>query len=198
MSIIPLCKMKIRIGFLLYVLLLSMSGCVVLVQSDKDDTVNFYRYRTFAWIARQPASFTNPAYDNQILENNIKNVGSLELQNRGMTVDVDSPDVLFDYQIMVDQKTETVQQPVYSNPYTYNRFTGLATFTGSFVIGYRNQEIPYKEGTLTISAIDRLSNRVVWRGWAEETVDDPTTYEADLKRDMHKIMSHYPTIVVKK
>lgn len=172
------------------------------IASDKDSTIDFSKYKTFAWYAKDPQSFKNAQFDNQIIESNIKNYVSAELKKRGMVVNIDNPDILLDYSLMIENKTEQVQNPIYSHPYNYGYYNPYRPMSNPFmypstIVGYQTQNIPYKDGTLTITAVDKNTNRIVWRGWSEGTLIDGQSYESDLPRDIHKVLKHYPVKVLK-
>jgi Domain of unknown function (DUF4136) len=172
------------------------------IASDKDNAVDFSKYKTFAWYAKDPQSFKNNQFDNQIIESNIKNFVSAELKKKGLVVDIDNPDILLDYNLMIQKKTEQVQNPIYSHPYNYGFYNPYRINMTPFayppmIVGYRIQNIPYKEGTLTISAVDRNTNKLIWRGWSVGTLTDVQSYESDLHRDIHQILKKYPIAVLK-
>ncbi|HQQ94888.1 MAG TPA: DUF4136 domain-containing protein [Bacteroidia bacterium] len=181
---------------------LFLSGCAtVLTGSDKDNTVNFFQYKSFAWYARDPSSFKNDQFDNQIIESNVKNLVSGELKRRGFTVDLDEPDLLINYDLMIEKKTEQVQTPIYYHPYNYGFYNPYRPDIRPYaypspIISYQTENIPYKEGTLTISIVDKKTNRLIWRGWGVGTVSDAQTYESELPKAIHEIFKAFPVHVV--
>jgi hypothetical protein len=214
--------MRNYIYLLLFSLIHILSGCAVSIYSSRDENVNFNNYKTFAW---NPKVHTvkNPIFDNQIIESNVKNFGSAELKRRGMFSDVDSADLIFDYELVITDKTYQESQPIYgqqtrivrpynpyngqnsyyNNPYNYNypnynyNNYNNSYITTPYVVGYKTINVPYEEGTLTIMAIDRRRNRLIWKGVAVGTVTDEQTYEYELHSDMRRIFKEYPLKVVK-
>jgi len=179
------------------VLLVAMASCAGQIYSDRDSAYPFTQIKTFAWYPKNPVDFKSSEFDNQIIESNIKNIASAELKRRGLKVSIDSPDVILDYQIMIEQKVETVQTPVYNSPYNYGynnpyRPSPVAINTAPYISGYTTQQIPYNEGTLTILMIERKSNRMIWRGWSESTVTDGQTYESEMHEDIIDIFKRFP------
>ena len=175
-----------------------LSSCAVLnVGSDQDNTIDFKQYKTFAWYAKDPTSLKNDQFDNQIIESNIKNLVSAELKRRGYIVDIDSPDVLLDYNIMIEKKVDQQQAPVYYHPYNYGYYNPYRPLNTPYayqqnVIGYQTQNIPYKDGTLTLSMVDRKTNRLIWRGWGEGVVTDAQVYESQLPKGIDEIFNEFP------
>ncbi len=181
-------------------LLVVLYSCAAKIYFDKDESYSFNKVETFAWYPKDPVNFNNPDFDNQIIETNIKNYSSTEIKSRGMVVSVDLPDVIFDYQIMIEQKVQTVKTPYHNYPYNYNAAGNAiyrpnnpaSNYNSQGVSGYTTQEIPYKEGRLTIMMIDRKTNRMIWRGWSASTVTNPSKYESELHADVRKIFTKFP------
>lgn len=195
-----------------WLFLLLLSGCAVGIYSDRDVSTDFTRYKTFAWYHKSASQLKNNGFNNQIIESNIKNYASAEMKLRGYVVDVDSPDVLLDYDIMLEEKIDHQEVPVYSHPYNYmyyptvygmrgrGRMPGVAYMASQvpYVVGYKSVDVPYEEGTLVLMAIDRKTNKLVWKGWAQETVTDEQSYEYELQGNIHKVFKKYPVPLVKK
>ena len=92
---------------------------------------------------------------------------------------------------------DQVQTPVYSHPYNYGYYNPYRPFMNPYIypsvfVGYQTQNIPYKEGTLTLSAVEKSSNKLVWRGWSIGTLTNGQTYESDLQSDIHAIFKEFP------
>jgi hypothetical protein len=138
--------MKFYISFLGFLLFVE-SGCTVynVIYTDHSATIDFRSYKTFAWL---PSDNTdNTPYHNQIIESNTKNYFTHEFLVRGMTVHLDTPDVLMQLVIKAVSKQKTEQVPVslppinqynntyygnpyanpYNNSYNYNPYNYPAT-----------------------------------------------------------------------
>lgn len=191
----PFSMRKIKL-FLFPVLLFYSCGPIFNVISDQDNTVDFTQYKTFAWYVKEISPYKNDLYNNQIIESNVKNLVSAELKRRGFTVNTQNPDLIFDYEIVIEKKTEQVQTPVYSHPYNYgypNMNMGMYGYNSPGVFqGYQTQNVPYKEGTLSFKAVDKKTNRLIWQGYATETVPDPQTYESQLPQAIREIFKKFP------
>lgn len=174
------------------------------IYTDKDDSVNLSAYRSFAWYPTPNEELQNSAFNNQIIEGNVKTAATKALTLKGYRPDIDTPDLVFEYHIMVEKKVQQEQQPVYSSPYNYRYYgsydpywrgpvyNGVYT-NAPYIVGYKTVDIPYEEGTFTINAIDRKTNRLVWRGWAIGTLTDPEQYEDDLKKSIERIFKKFPS-----
>lgn len=172
------------------------------VYSDYDHSVDFTEYKTYAWLPNPLDSYSNNMFNNQIVENNIKNYASRELDKRGYAVSTNQPDLLIEYNLAIEKKERTVHTPLYDYPYNYNwnsypyydpyRRYMYGFGPPPYISGYESETIPYTEGTLTISVIDRKTNTLIWRGWNIEKVSDPETFGATLQKDISFIFKRFP------
>lgn len=185
-----------------------LAGCTsTQIFSDKDDAIDFNKYKTFAWL---PAGNFNygDGFDNQIIESNIKINASNFLELAWLKADTIAPDLLFEYHFEFKNKTIIEQQPIYKynhnngmyyyGRYNYNRYNAYNPYwrhrnmNSPYIIGYKNVPITHEEGTLLISAIDRKTNKLVWRGWSVSTVTDKANYEKEIKKNVTKIFHKFP------
>jgi len=173
--------------------------------SDRDMSANFASYKTFSWLPNPQDSLANEQFNSVIIETNVKNYVNKEMQDRGYTIDVDSPDLILEYNADLERKAMVQTAPMYQYPYNYNwnynpnydsyfgyRFNSKGTVVRAPYESYSTDPIPYSEGSISISAIDRKTNKLVWRGWSTGTIVDPVSYRTNLERDIHTIFLKYP------
>jgi hypothetical protein len=207
-------KTSMRTAYLMAIFAL-FTGCSTSdIYSDYDHAVDFRGYKTYAWLPNPDQPYKGKRFNNQIMESNVKNYAGKEMEMLGYRTDVDSPDLILEYHFMIEKKTTTVETPIYSNqvpiypypytPYPYNYRLHTDPFydryhrysygyaPAPYITGYKTEQIPYKEGTLTISVIDRKNNKLIWRGWSTSTVTNPQSYSKDLPKILHQIFSKYP------
>jgi hypothetical protein len=75
------------------------------------------------------------------------------------------------------------------NPMMLNNFW---TPPPPMIVGYRTMQIPFKEGTIVVSVIDRKQNRLIWRGWGTSCILDPYNFKAELESKINAIFKRYP------
>ena len=63
------------------------------VYSDYDRSVDFTRYKTFAWLPDKADTLNSP-YNSEIIRNNIRNYFGLCMSDRAYKVDLDNRDLL--------------------------------------------------------------------------------------------------------
>ena len=161
---------------------LVFAGCNVTSHTEKAAGINFSNYKTFAWANSGDTKMTDRA-DNDIIDNNIKNSVSRELERKGWTETEKKPDVLIDYTIAVKRAVKRESDPMYFYPYTqylWGRGGIYSIWYPSALMGYRSYNVPFKEGELTVNMIDAKTNKLIWQGWAKGEINSKnvTTKEA--------------------
>lgn len=164
-----------------------ITGCGVQSYVEKDPEVNLNKYRTYAWIGDKSRKSDKPYKDFQ--ESYLANLISQQLEKNGFVKAKSNPDVLIDYDIMIENEVREKSDPVYSRPfvrYFYNPYTGRINsfYYPSRYLGQNAYDVPYKSGTITINMVDNNSKKLVWQGWAETEV----TKRRIEKQDMDKIV----------
>lgn len=186
------------------------------ISSDYDRSVNFNTYKTYAWLNDHQPHVATP-YDNEIIENNIKNYVDDELDSRNYTPSEDAPDLLFELVLSNQPKVSTTTTPVYSTPtittyppssyryYDPNNFRwnsrGYRNNTyirPSYQIGTRVENTTFTQSTITINVFDRASNRLVWTGSAQGDIYDNQYIQNDIHPAVTNILKKYPVKPVKK
>jgi hypothetical protein len=197
--------MKNASVYIILILAITSACSSVGTFSDRDRAANFATYKTFSWLPNPHDSFANELFSSVIIETNVKNYVNKEMQDRGYTIDVDSPDLILEYNVDIERKATVETAPMHQYPYNYNwsynpnydsyfgyRFNSKGQPVKAPYESYTTDPIPYSEGSISISVIDRKTNKLVWRGWSTGTVIDPTTYRTNLERDIHTIFMEYP------
>ena len=152
----------------------TLVGCASTAHIEKDDSIDFANYKTFAWIEKA-ASDSNKA--NDLVESKVKNVVKQELEKNAGWKQVSSrPDLLLSYDVLVERSTVEQNNPVYSRSYTRTFYNPRArryfnVYYPSQFIGYDNYGVQVQEGTVTISMIDTKTDKTVWQGWTTEQID---------------------------
>ncbi len=152
----------------------TLMSCASTAHIEKDDSIDFGKYKTFAWIEK---AATDSNKTNDIAESKVKAIVNQELEkNAGWKQASSKPDLLLSYDVLVERSTVQQNDPVYSRSYTrtfYNPRSGryFNVFYPSRFIGYDNYGVQVQEGTVTISMIDTRTDKTVWQGWTTEQID---------------------------
>src|SRR4030095_863225 len=149
------------------------TGCASNAHVEKADDADFSRYKSFAWMDKSGDEKTKV---NDIIEQKIRVAVNKELAKSGWKEVKHRPDVILNYDVLVERNIKESSNPVYSRPYSrvvYNPYTRRYTtiYYPSQFMGYERDERPIKEGTVTITMIDARTDKAVWQGWTTEEVN---------------------------
>ncbi len=167
-----------------------ITSCGVQSYVEKDPSVNLNNYRTYAWIGDKDGKNDKPYKDFQDAQ--LMELVSEQLEKNGFVKAKSNPDVLIDYDIMVENAVRESSRPVYSRPfvrYFYNPYTGRINsfYFPSRYMGNDIYDVPYKSGTITINMVDSKSKKLIWQGWAETEVTKKRIAKDDMNRVVKSI-----------
>lgn len=154
----------------------SIAACSPTVHVEKDNAVNFEKYKTYMWVDtryNENDNATRPAAYGDI---SVRNAANAELRKAGWNEVASDPDLLVSYDVLVQNNTIRKADPVYSQSYTrtyYNprlRRWGTIYYPSEF-LGYNNYDVPVKEGTITITLTDANTDKNVWQGWTTDELN---------------------------
>jgi hypothetical protein len=182
-------RKNVGIGSFLLIAAIVLAGCGVQSYVEKDPSVDLKQYKTFAWINERGTKQENGKPYKDFKETYLMDLVTKELEKNGWQKAKSNPDVLIDYDIMIENETRRQSDPVYSRSavrYFYNPYTGRinSLYYPSRYLGEDSYTVPYKSGTITINIVDNDSDKLVWQGWAETEV----TRKSISKDDMEKIV----------
>lgn len=159
--------------------IIAACGSGINIKNDYDRTVDFRRYRRYAWLP--PATSQDPAQRvNTIVDRRIKQAVNVNLLSRGMQLVEDTPDIFVTYHMGTQDRID-----VSGSGYTYGSYWG-----GAGVNTYH-----YQQGTLILDIIDARTKELIWRGTATKTIDDnPTPEKIDktINEAVEKLLKDYP------
>ena len=203
--------MKMIIWITVGIFIVMLVGCSTTynaVSSDYDKSVDFTKYKTFAWLPDK-ADTSNTPYNNEIIRNNIRNYFGLCMSDRAYTFDAENPDLLMQLVITNTKKERVIssyQSSYYYRPYYYGshyyspysygyHYRNYSTYRYGYsgYPGYSTiQKEKYVNGSITLNLIDRKANKLVWSGTAEGDIYDPSQISSDLHPAVHNILDEYP------
>jgi Domain of unknown function (DUF4136) len=194
-----------KISFFGFVLMTLLSACNVYnqINSTVDPTVNFDKYKTFAWLPDK-ADTVNSPYNNEIIRNNIRNYFSKEMTNRGFQADVEHPDLLLE--LGVKNEPHTIRR-VYDDAYYYNRYYFRSIYYSPFARRYYYVFYPnyfytnpyprvefdsHINNSVTLSVIDADGHKLLWVGSVQADIYDPSIIQKDIHPAIIKLMKEFP------
>jgi hypothetical protein len=170
-----------------------LTSCASVAHVEKDESVNFCKYKSFAWIDVKEGE-TKKA--NTLLEKNVKSAVSAELQKQGWQESKNKPDVLLNYDVLVERAVKENTNPVYSRPFTrmfYNPYSRRWTqlYYPSQFMGYDRQALEVREGTITITMIDAKTDKTVWQGWTTDQVNSRNLTAKEVQSSVKSIFRKF-------
>lgn len=167
---------KIKYLFMAVVAVLSITACTAPVNIEKDDAVNFEKYKSYMWVDTRYNQNDNSTRPSSYGDITVRNAANAELRKAGWREVTDNPDILVSYDVLVSNSTMRRSDPVYTQSYSrtyYNpRLRRWATiYYPSQFVGYNNYDVPVKEGTITLTFTDAKTDKVVLQGWTTDAVD---------------------------
>ena len=177
-----------------------LASCSSTTHIEKDDSADFSRYKTFAWI---PARLSHSGGDkednkrNDLTEQKIRQAVNAELSKTAGWKEVKhKPDVLLSYDVLVERGSRESNSPVYSRPFTrlvYNPYTRryMTIYYPSQFMGYERDERPFREGTVTITMIDARTDKTVWQGWTTEEVNSKNLTTREIQYAVRSIFKKF-------
>ena len=171
-----------------------LTSCASVAHVEKDESVNFSKYKSFAWIDVKEEGETKKA--NTLLEKNVKSAVSAELQKQGWQESKNKPDVLLNYDVLVERAVKENTNPVYSRPFTrmfYNPYSRRWTqlYYPSQFMGYDRQALEVREGTITITMTDAKTDKTVWQGWTTDQVNSRNLTAKEVQSSVKSIFRKF-------
>ena len=170
---------------------------------------NLSGYHSFAWAPMGNPDNSRKSTPAGMADETIKSAASAALQQKGLRLSQNNPDLLVSYTNKVGRGTKTVFYDTYAGyPYFGGFYGGLGWgwggrfgwgWGGGFGYGWGGYGYPYggglytgsyadkehyKEGTLIIDLIDSHTHKIVWRGFG---VGDAHNSEKTIK-DLPKVV----------
>lgn len=162
----------------------ALAGCATLtVSSHIERNVDFSQFVTYDWGPPDNLPVGDPRLDNnQFFRDYLRGAIERKLAANGFELAADGePDLLVHYHASVNQRVDVYGA---DQPYGYC---------------YQNCDarvVEFEQGTLVVDLVDRRTNKVVWRGWAQDTmtgvIDNQDRLEAQVEEGVSRMMLLLP------
>lgn len=176
---------------------LLLASCAPTAHVEKDDTTDFSRYRTFAWIDKDGEGKKDRNKSNDLTEQKVRAAVTKELEKTaGWRETKRNPDVLLSYDVLVERTTKEKSDAVYSRPFTrsfYNPYSRriINVYYPSQFMGYDNYDVTSREGTVTITMMDADTEKTVWQGWTTDEVDSRNMTAKEIQTSVRAIFKKF-------
>ncbi|MBU2884474.1 DUF4136 domain-containing protein [Gilvimarinus agarilyticus] len=174
--------------------LIGLTGCAATgpdIRTDFDQSVDFQQYQTFGFI--DPLGTDKSGYSTLVTAY-FKEAATQEMQALGYRYSEASPDLLVNFFMNTENRTEVRSGPKLSATYNYYYYrSGL--YLGFPLYDREPDTRDYKVGTLNIDVVDASEERLIWEGIAEgkmsqEALNSP---RESIQGAVQQIFQHYPT-----
>lgn len=167
---------------LLPALMLLISCAGPRIAFDYDKQADFTKYKTFS-ISEE----TQNLQINQLNRDRIITAIENEMALKGFTKS-DQPDIIVDVVLKGEEiTTATATSTGYGGPWRYGYGGGFGTTT----IDYNT----YVEGTMFITFVDQVTEKIVWQGTGTKTIDETASAEKrekNINYVVQRILANYP------
>jgi hypothetical protein len=186
-------KLKAALGLLLPVLL--VVSCATPAYVEKDETADFSRYKTYAWI-NDNNDKKEKSRHHEFMQKHVQEAVAAKLQKEGWKEDRNKPDVLISYDMLVEKATREQSDAVYSRPFRriyYNPFYrryGVIYYPSMFM-GYDNNTYEVQQGTLTITMVDARTDKTIWQGWTTDEVNSRNVTKKEIQSSVNSIFRKF-------
>lgn len=175
-----------------------LAGCASVTHVEKDETINFSNYKTFAWVEKKAEGDSVKTKVSDLTEKTIKQAVSNELSKTGWR-ESKKPDVLLAYDVVVEKSLRQVNDPMYTRPFTrlfYSPYSGrwVPVYYPSQFWGYNSREEQVREGTVTISLIDAKTEKTVWQGWTTDQVSSRNLTSKEIQSSVKSIFRKFDLV----
>ncbi len=141
-------------------LVLASCATTMTVSSHMERGLDFSRYRTFDWGPADARPTGDPRLDeNPFFKDHVEGAVEKGLAARGVALAPSGkPDLLIHYHASITNRIDVNRvDRTYGYCYAGDCPTGT---------------IEYEAGTLVLDIVDASTDRVIWRGWAQNSVED--------------------------
>ena len=164
------------IAVVVFALVLSACASSMNVSSHVERGLDFTRYRTWNWGPADTLPTGDPRLDaNPFFKDHVQGAVEKGLAVRGlMGPNPEAPDLLLHYHAAITERLDVV---------------GADTRRGYGYEDPGSQVRSYEAGTLVLDVVDARTNRVVWRGWAQDTVEGSLKREDTMARQIDEAVT---------
>ncbi len=185
----------------------TLNSCSVYnkISSTYDETTDFLKYKTFAWLPDKTDTADLP-YNNSVIHNNIRNYFGQSFAARGLKVDLENPDLLLRVSVVNKKQEKTTLHSQYPNSYYYYPYYYGSTYYFPYYFDYYyrysnvyyTEKTEYLEGSITLEVFDKKEKKLIWTGTAAGDIYDPYFIYRDIHPAVIAIMKKFPVKEIKK
>jgi len=166
----------------------SMSGCApsLKVSSDFDRSADFSGYKTFGVFNLKSIGSVS-----ELNAGRIVNAINMQMEAKGYRPVASNPDLMINAVTILKEKQQVSST---TNYYGYGGMYRPYGYWGAPMTGYTSvNTYTYKDGSLVIDVVDAKTNKMIWQGTGNSTIDKaPKNPDELIQSAVKKIMEDYP------
>jgi hypothetical protein len=174
---------RVTVGFAL-VFTLALAGCATMnVSSHVERGIDFAQFKTYDWTVADALPVGDPRLDNNpFFRDYLQGAIEKQLARKGYRrVTGEAADLLLHYHATVNQRME---------------INAVDRQAGYCYEDCQPQIIEYEQGTLVLDVVDARTLKVIWRGWAQDSIqgiiDDQARLERQVDKAVTRIFERFP------
>lgn len=175
-----------RYTFYLFIILLAGCSSAKVLNSEKAEGVDLRVYKTFDFYKVEASGDTSSPEFTENIEK-LEDAIALKMQNLGYLLSKTNPDLLINIGVVVNEKVQTRQTDFR---------TDAPRYIGQRRYSWKTEEVEvgrYRQGTVTVDLVDRLQNKLVWKGTVQDIIPQKESkLETTIKRGINKLFADYP------
>jgi hypothetical protein len=163
---------------------LAVTGCASMnVSSHVERTIDFGQYRTYDWGPADALPTGDPRLDqNPFFKDHMQGAVEKQLASKGFgRAASGTPDLLIHYHANISRRIDV---------------NGVDREYGYCYDNCEPRVIEYEAGTLVLDIVDTRTNKVIWRGWAQDSVegvfDNPDKMERQINEGVTRMLDRLP------
>ncbi len=167
------------------VLGLTMSACATMnVSSHVEHGLDFTQYHTWRWAPADALPETNARLNSPLFQDHFQGAVERQLAARGLVQASDdaAPDLLVHYHANLSPQMQVT-----------NDQTGSGA---CYDADCRVRVLESDMDTLVVDVVDAKTNRLIWRGWAQDaivgTLENPERLENRIREAVAKMFARFP------
>jgi hypothetical protein len=157
---------------------LAVTGCATMnVSSYRQSGIDFAQYRTYDWGPADMLPTGDPRLDkNHFFLHHLRGAVEKLMAARGYVRSTRRmPDLLIHYHATINQRIDV---------YGVDREHGYC-----YDDDCKARVVAYEAGTLVLDIVDARTNKVIWRGWAQDSVEDVLNNEDRMARKIDQAVT---------
>ena len=166
--------------------LLMLNACAISPRSESAKDVDFSQYQSFAWAPKEVQEVEDPILDSAIMDERVKAAVLSALVSRGYVEDNDNPDMLVTYHTTSKDRIRAIGYGIGLGYRNYDSYWRRS-------IQFATPDVEtYEEAVLIIDLVDRVQDRLIWRGWRSAALTQKNFSEENVVRMVDKIIVGFP------